>query len=57
MSVLYLLIPISFLMAFCAFLAFTWSVKSGQLDDLSGDSERLLFGKRVSDNNNEGGET
>ncbi len=42
MSVLYVLIPISFFMAVTAFFAFAWSVKSGQLDDLSGDGTRAL---------------
>ena len=43
MSLLYFLLPVSLLMAFGFLLAFVWSVKKGQLDDLDSPPLRALF--------------
>ena len=43
MEILYLLIPLSVVLVFAIAIAFWWSVKSGQFDDLEGlGFERLL---------------
>ncbi len=43
MSVLYLLIPLALLFALGAVLAFVWTVRDGQLDDLESPPHRALF--------------
>lgn len=43
MSVMYLLIGCSLLMAIGFLIAFIWSVKSGQMDDDYTPSVRILF--------------
>jgi len=43
MSVIYLLITISIIVAICFFLAFIKAVKSGQYDDDYTPSVRMLF--------------
>lgn len=43
MESLYLLIPLSVLLVFAVALAFLWSVKSGQFDDLEGPAYRILM--------------
>jgi cbb3-type cytochrome oxidase maturation protein len=43
MSVIYLLISISIIVAICFFLAFIRAVKSGQYDDDYTPSVRMLF--------------
>lgn len=42
MSVLIYLIPIALLLGFLGLLAFLWSLKSGQYDDLEGAAHRIL---------------
>ena len=42
MDILYLLIPLSVVLAFVIGAAFWWSVGSGQFDDLDGPSHRIL---------------
>lgn len=42
MDILYLLIPLSVVLAFLIGAAFWWSVKSGQFDDLEGPAHRIL---------------
>jgi cbb3-type cytochrome oxidase maturation protein len=42
MEILYLLIPLSVVLAFLIGLAFWWSVASGQFDDLEGPAHRIL---------------
>ena len=42
MSVLIYLIPIAILLGFIGLLAFMWSLKSGQYDDLEGAANRIL---------------
>ena len=42
MEILYLLIPLSVVLAFLIGGAFWWSVASGQFDDLDGPAHRIL---------------
>jgi cbb3-type cytochrome oxidase maturation protein len=42
MDILYLLIPLSVVLALLIGVAFWWSVNSGQFDDLEGESHRVL---------------
>lgn len=42
MDILFLLIPLSILMVAAVGVAFWWSVRSGQYDDLEGPGHRLL---------------
>jgi len=43
MESIYLLIPISVLLVFGIALAFWWSLRSGQFDDLEGPGFRVLM--------------
>lgn len=43
MSVIYLLIIISLIVALCFLGAFLWAIKSGQYEDDYGPSIRILF--------------
>jgi cbb3-type cytochrome oxidase maturation protein len=43
MESVYLLIPVSVLLVFGIALAFWWSVRSGQFDDLEGPGFRILM--------------
>lgn len=43
MEILYLLIPISVVLVFAIAVAFWWSVRSGQFDDLEGPGFRILM--------------
>lgn len=43
MSVIYVALPVAMLLAGAAFLAFRWSVRSGQLDDLDTPAFRAVF--------------
>ena len=36
------LIPVSLVLAVCALAAFIWTVRTGQYDDVEGDSARML---------------
>ncbi|MBM5570578.1 MULTISPECIES: cbb3-type cytochrome oxidase assembly protein CcoS [Deefgea] len=42
MESLYLLIPLSIVIAFVIGFVFWWTIRSGQLDDLEGPSWRIL---------------
>ena len=42
MSVIYLLLPVAVILAAVGVVAFIWSVKSGQLDDLDTPAVRML---------------
>lgn len=42
MSVLYVMIPLAILLALISLIAFIWSIKRGQLDDLDTASTRFL---------------
>jgi len=41
-EILYMLIPLSVVLAFLIGAAFWWSVKSGQFDDLEGPAHRII---------------
>ncbi len=43
MESLYLLIPVSVVLVFLIGVAFWWSVRSGQFDDLEGPGYRILM--------------
>ncbi|HPT50917.1 MAG TPA: cbb3-type cytochrome oxidase assembly protein CcoS [Accumulibacter sp.] len=43
METLYLLIPISIVLVFLIGVAFWWSLRSGQFDDLEGPGYRILM--------------
>lgn len=43
MTVLLFLIPIALLLGLAALVAFMWSLKSGQFDDLDGAAHRVLM--------------
>ena len=43
MESIYLLIPISVILVFAIAIAFWWSVRSGQFDDLEGPAFRVLM--------------
>jgi len=43
MESVYLLIPVSVLLVFGIAIAFWWSVRSGQFDDLEGPGFRILM--------------
>jgi cbb3-type cytochrome oxidase maturation protein len=43
MSVLFVVVPLAFLLAGGFLAAFLWSVKRGQFDDVEGDAVRVLF--------------
>ncbi|GAB1449125.1 hypothetical protein MASR2M44_21480 [Bacteroidota bacterium] len=49
MSIMYLLIGCSLIMAIGFLAAFIWSVKSGQLEDDYTPSVRILFEDKISD--------
>lgn len=43
MEILYLLIPVSVALVFAIAVAFWWSVRNGQFDDLEGPGFRVLM--------------
>lgn len=43
MEILYLLIPLSVILVFLIGVAFWWSVRHGQFDDLEGPGHRILM--------------
>lgn len=43
MNVLLFLIPVTLLMGITGLVAFMWSLRTGQYEDLVGDAERILF--------------
>lgn len=48
MSVIFLLIPLSILFAVAFLFAFIWSVRSGQYEDTTTPSMRVLLDEKVS---------
>jgi cbb3-type cytochrome oxidase maturation protein len=42
-EILYLLIPLAVVLMIVALLFFTWTVKSGQYDDMEGPAHRILM--------------
>ncbi|TJZ73539.1 cbb3-type cytochrome oxidase assembly protein CcoS [Chitiniphilus eburneus] len=53
MESLYLLIPLSVLLAFCIGGLFWWAVKSGQFDDMEGPGHRILHDDDIPSEANE----
>ena len=49
MEILLLLIPLSVVLALAIGVAFWWSVRSGQFDDLEGPAHRILADDDTSD--------
>ncbi|WP_457796016.1 cbb3-type cytochrome oxidase assembly protein CcoS [Methylocystis sp. S23] len=49
MTVLLFLIPLALLLGLAALVAFMWSLKSGQFDDLDGAAHRVLMDDDVED--------
>jgi cbb3-type cytochrome oxidase maturation protein len=47
MSLLAWLVPVALGMGLAGLLAFLWSMKSGQLEDLDGAAERVLLDEAV----------
>jgi cbb3-type cytochrome oxidase maturation protein len=43
MNALYIVLPLALLIAGLAVLAFVWTVRSGQLDDVDTPPRRILF--------------
>ena len=43
MSILALLIPLALFLGLVGLVAFIWSLKSGQFEDLDGAANRILF--------------
>ena len=43
MEILYLLIPLSVVLVFAIGVAFWWSLRNGQFDDLEGPAHRVLM--------------
>lgn len=43
MDILYLLIPVSLVLVIGITLAFLWSIKSGQFEDLEGPAHHILM--------------
>ena len=43
MSVVMYLLPLALLLGFIGLIAFVWSLKNGQYDDLEGAANRILF--------------
>jgi cbb3-type cytochrome oxidase maturation protein len=43
MNALYVVLPLALLVAGAAVLAFIWTVRSGQLDDVDTPPRRILF--------------
>ncbi|MFT4098837.1 MAG: cbb3-type cytochrome oxidase assembly protein CcoS [Rhodoblastus sp.] len=43
MNVLIYLVPIALTLGFIGLVAFVWSLRSGQFDDLDGAASRVLF--------------
>jgi len=53
MSVLIFLIPITLFLGLAGVMAFLWSLKSKQYDDLEGSSSRILFDDEGEDEDDE----
>jgi cbb3-type cytochrome oxidase maturation protein len=47
MEILYLLIPVSVALVFAIAVAFWWSVRNGQFDDLEGPGFRVLMDDHI----------
>ena len=43
MNILIYLIPVALLLGLIGLVAFLWSLRSGQFDDMEGEASRILF--------------
>ena len=43
MDILYLLIPVSVLLALLVLVVFAWAIKAGQFERVEAEGERILF--------------
>ena len=43
MTILLFLVPIALMLGFAGLVAFVWSLKAGQYEDLDGAASRVLF--------------
>jgi len=57
MESIYLLIPISVILVFAIAVAFWWSVRSGQFDDLEGPGFRILMDEDMPKSQNDAQES
>ena len=57
MNVLVYLIPIALFLGLLGLVAFLWSLKSGQYDDLDGAAERILFDEEEQEEAGDAGRT
>jgi len=55
MNSLVFLVPIALLLGGVALIAFLWSLKSGQYDDLDGAAERILLDEERGERHETGG--
>ncbi len=49
MNILVFLVPVALTLGFVGLVAFVWSLKAGQFDDLDGAASRVLFDDDVDD--------
>jgi cbb3-type cytochrome oxidase maturation protein len=49
MTILLFLVPLALLLGLIALIAFMWSLRSGQFDDLDGAAHRVLMDDDVED--------
>jgi len=47
MNTLLFLIPITLILGVCGLVAFLWTVKNKQYDDLEGSAHRILFEEKL----------
>ena len=50
MNILIFLVPAALLLGLLGLVAFLWSLRSGQYDDLEGAAERILYDDEKPDN-------
>lgn len=43
MNILVILVPVALMLGFVGLVAFVWSLRAGQFDDLDGAASRVLF--------------
>jgi cbb3-type cytochrome oxidase maturation protein len=49
MTILLVLVPVALALGFAGLIAFVWSLRSGQYDDLDGAASRVLFDDDLKD--------
>jgi cbb3-type cytochrome oxidase maturation protein len=48
-NILLVLVPVALALGFAGLVAFVWSLRAGQYDDLDGAASRVLFDDDISD--------